>query len=393
MANDAPRAGAPAAEHRAGRTVLVTDDAGDYRAFVPDPLPPRLAYDPRLLTLLSDADRALGELNGLGRTLPNPDLLIGPFVRREAVLSSKIEGTRATVTDLYALEAGQSAATRRSSPDVQEVANYVDALRFGVDSLRTLPVNLALVRGLHERLLADVRGGEATPGAFRTVQNWIGPPGTLLTDAGYVPPPPAELPRLLSELEAYVHEVAPDDPPLVRLALIHAQFEMVHPFLDGNGRIGRLLVTLLLVHWELLALPMLYLSAFFERERPDYYLRLRAVSDAGDWEGWVAFFLRGVHAESLDAAARARQLQNLQRDWRSRFTGARGSALTVRLVEALFETPVLTIPRAQSILEVTYPSAKAHIDKLVDAGILAPFGEQAYGRAYAAREVLRIIGS
>ncbi len=380
------------AGHReVGRRIRAGRGEGGYGAFVPHPLPPTVAYDGRLMSLLSDADRALGELNGLGRMVPNPDLLIGPFVHREAVLSSKIEGTQATITDVYALEAGQVGLSPRRPSDVREVANYIDSLRYGLDRLETLPVSLRLFRELHARLMAGVRGQGATPGEFRTSQNWIGPPGCLLSDATYVPSPPSELMDCLGRFELYCHQEDGANPPLVRLGLIHGQFEMIHPFLDGNGRIGRLLITLLLVHWGLLSLPLLYLSAFFERRRPEYYDRLLGISQRGAWEEWIAFFLEGVRTESRDAAERAKRLQDLQHRWRDLFTGVRGSALTLRLVDALFEGPIVTIPRAQEILGVTYPSAKAHVDKLVSARVLAPFGARAYGRAFVAEEILGII--
>lgn len=376
----------------------VTVGRGDaaYQAFVPHPLPPDIAYDGRLVALLSDADRALGELNGLGRMLPNPDLLISPFVHREAVLSSKIEGTQASVSDVYALEAGQAGQalpSRRPSADVQEVANYIDSLRYGLERTENFPLSLRLFCELHQRLMEGVRGNEARPGEFRSSQNWIGAPGCLLKDAIYVPPPPSELTEALGRLELYLNADDEANPPLVRLALIHGQFEMIHPFLDGNGRIGRLLLTLLLVQWGLLALPLLYLSAFFERRRTEYYQRLLAISREGAWEPWIAYFLEGVRTEALDAAQRAKRLQDLQHDWRARFTSIRGTALTLRLVDALFEGPIVTIPRAQAILGVTYPSAKAHVDELVLAGILSPFGRRAYGKAFAAEQILRIIDS
>lgn len=379
------------ARWEAGRYITVGRGEASYRAFVPHPLPPTIVYDGRLMALLSDADRALGELSGLGRMLPNADLLISPFVHREAVLSSKIEGTQASVTDVYALEAGQGGLSARRASDVQEVANYVASLRYGLDRLETLPLSQRLFRELHERLMRGVRGDAARPGEFRTSQNWIGRPGCLLSEATYVPPPSSEMIEALSSLEHYLHAEDGANPPLVRIALIHGQFEMIHPFLDGNGRIGRLLITLLLVHWGLLSLPLLYLSAFFERRRSDYYDRLLGNSQDGDWESWVAFFLEGVRSEAQDAAARAKRLQDLQHVWRDQFTGARGSALTLRLVDALFETPIVTIRRVREILGVTYPPAKQHVDKLVRAGVLVPFGERSYGKAFAAEAILRVI--
>lgn len=345
--------------------------------------------------LLSDADRALGELNGLGRMLPNVDLLISPFVHREAVLSSKIEGTQASVTDVYALEAGQAgeAPSANRAADVREVANYIDSLRYGLEQMRDHPLSLRLLRELHERLMRGVRGNEADPGEFRSSQNWIGRPGCAISEASYVPPPPGEVVAILEQLERYLRSDDAANPPLVRLALIHGQFEMIHPFLDGNGRMGRLVLTLLLVHWGLLSVPLLYLSAFFERRRGEYYGHLLSLSQRSAWEEWIAYFLEGVRSEALDAAQRAKRLQDLQRDWRAGFTSVRGAALTLLLVDALFEAPIVTIPRAQQILGVTYPSAKVHVDKLVRAGILSAFGSRSYGKAFAAGAILQIIES
>jgi Fic family protein len=267
-----------------------------------------------------------GELAGLGRALPNPHLLIAPLVRREAVLSSRIEGTQTDLADLYAYEAGQLAlpGLRPAPPesDVREVLNYVRALEFGLERVHSLPVSLRLARELHARLMEGVRGGRATPGEFRRSQNWIGPPGCTLNEADYVPPPVAEMHEALDALEKYLHAQG-DYPPLVRLAFIHYQFEAIHPFLDGNGRMGRLLLSLLLVNWDLLPLPLLYLSAYFERYRSGYYDLLMAVSQRGDWREWALFFLRGVAEQARDAITRIKGLQDLQIAWRERLTQAR----------------------------------------------------------------------
>src|SRR6266436_2112719 len=240
---------------------------GGYRAYVPEPLPPRFEWSAGLAAALSAADRAVGRLAGEGRRLPNPHLLIRPFVRREAVLSSRIEGTQATLGELLAAEAG--AAVERSPDDLREVANYVTALEYGIERLKTLPLSLRLVRELHERLMAGVRDSHATPGEFRRSQNWIGKPGATLNQASYVPPPPDALGEQLASWERFLHDRT--QPPLVHAALMHYQFEAIHPFLDGNGRVGRLLITLLLCEREVLPAPLLYLSAFFEATRKDYY--------------------------------------------------------------------------------------------------------------------------
>lgn len=380
-------------ENAAGRTVRVGSGELAYEAFVPAPLPPRLDLSDELFRSLSEADRALGELSGLGRTLSNPDLLINPFIRKEAVLSSKIEGTQATLTDLYMFEAGADRSpSSEAVGDVREVMNYLAALRYGLGRLDQLPMSARLIRELHERLMAGVRGQERSPGEFRTTQNWIGAPGSLLADASYVPPPPAEMDQAITEFERYVHREDDPHPPLVRLGLIHVQFEMIHPFIDGNGRIGRLLTSLLLVHWKLLPVPLLYLSAYLERERNAYYDHLHAVSDRAAWTDWLVFFLRGVAEQSRDATARAKRLQDLQTSWREAVTHARSSALLLRLVDHLFRSPVITVPAVRDLLGVTYPAAKANIEKLVDAGIVEPFDVSSYGRRYWAPQVIRTIG-
>jgi Fic family protein len=377
-----------------GRLIRVGQGETAYWAFVPHPLPPDLSADWEFARSLSKADRALSELAGVGRTMPNPHLLIGPFVRREAVLSSRIEGTQADITDLYAYEAGQlplpGMEPAPPESDVREVLNYVRALEYGLERLSTLPVSLRLIRELHERLMAGVRGEHATPGEFRRSQNWIGPPNCTLSEAQFVPPPVLQMHETLDAFEKYLHA---DDvyPPLVRLALVHYQFEAIHPFVDGNGRIGRLLISLLLVEWKLLPLPLLYLSAYFHRYRQDYYDLLTAVSERGAWRDWVLFFLHGVTDQARDAIVCAKRLQDLQTAWHDRLMQARTSALLVRLVDSLFASPVITIPEAQRLLGVTYRSAQRNVEKLVTAGILRPVGDASYGKTYLAAEILDII--
>ena len=268
-----------------------------YVAYIPNPLPPPLTWTGKITRALSDADLLLGRLSGEGRRLPNPHLLIRPFVKREAVFSSRIEGTRATLGELLALEAG--AMVDRSPDDLREVGNYVVALEYGVKRLKQLPLSLRLVKELHEKLMKGVRGEIATPGEFRRSQNWIGAPGSTLTNATYIPPPPSELMSCLGEWEKFLHDRSL--PPLVQAALMHSQFEAIHPFLDGNSRVGRLLITLFLVERGLLPTPLLYLSAFFEATKRDYYDRLQAVTERGEWSAWIEYFLNGVARQAEDS--------------------------------------------------------------------------------------------
>ena len=360
-----------------------------YWAFLPNPLPPDLPWITELVNALSLADRALGELAGLGRALPNPHLLIRPLMRREAVLSSRIEGTRASLSDLYAYEAIQLSFFD-SPPDVGEVHNYVRALEYGLDRLETLPLSLRLIREMHAHLMEGVRGEHQTPGEFRRSQNWIGLPGCTLDDATYVPPPVDQMQQALDALEKYLHSSS-DLPPLVRLGLIHYQFEAIHPFLDGNGRIGRLLITLLLCTWELLPQPLLYLSPYFEAHRQAYYDQLLAASCAGAWDAWLIFFLQGVVAQSQDAIIRARRLQTLRSEYRRQFQTERAAARLLQVVDLLFDRPILTTNRIKDLMEVDFSTAQRYVDRLEQAGVLQEITGRARNRIYRANEVMTII--
>lgn len=377
-----------------GRLLRVGQGEASYWAFVPHPLPPAFTLEGESVHALSEADRALGELAGLGRAISNPHLLIGPFVRREAVLSSRIEGTQADITDLYAYEAGQLLLPGIKQPppqsDVREVSNYVRALEYGLERVKSLPVSLRLMRELHQHLLEGVRGEQAAPGNFRRKQNWIGRPDCTLKEADFVPPPLVEMGEALDVFEKYLHS-RNDYPPLVRLALIHYQFEAIHPFVDGNGRIGRLLISLLLVHWNLLPLPLLYLSAYFFRNRQSYYDLLLAVSERDAWHEWVCFFLRGVAEQAHDAISRTKRLQDLEKEWRQRLTQARASSLSLRLMEQLFDTPLVTIPQAQRMLGVTYHGARHNVQKLAEAGILRQLDEISHPKIFIAQDIVQAV--
>ena len=359
---------------------------GGYRAFVPAPLPPPLAWDERLAVRLSAADRAIGRLAGEGRRLSNPHLLMRPFLRKEAVLSSRIEGTQATLGELLAAEAG--AAVERSPADLREVGNYVTALEYGLERLDTLPLSLRLVREMHERLMRGVRGDVATPGEFRRSQNWIGPPGCTLNDATYVPPPPSELMACLDAWERFLHDDAL--PPLVHAALAHSQFEAVHPFLDGNGRVGRLLITLLLVKRGIIPSPLFYLSAYFEATREEYYARLLGVTERGKWEEWLTYFLTGVVLQADDAVDRIQRIDDLFSRWKQGL--ARGQSGLPGLALDLFaENPFWTVGGVAGRLEVAFTTAQRAIDRLEIAGIVAQVGEARRNRVYCASAVLDVL--
>jgi Fic family protein len=357
-----------------------------YRAFVPDPLPPPLEWNARLALILSEADRAIGCLAGEGRRLPNPHVLIRPFVRREAVLSSRIEGTQATLGELLAAEAG--AVVDRSPADLREVANYVTALEYGIRRLGQLPLSLRLVRELHEQLMKGVRGDTATPGTFRRSQNWIGPAGCTLATAAYVPPPAALLMSCLGPWEKFLHHTSL--PPLVHIALMHSQFEAIHPFLDGNGRVGRLLITLALIERQVLPAPLLYLSAFFEATRDQYYARLLAVTQAGKWEEWLEYFLTGVALQADDALARIQRIDALLARWRNQLATA-PSKLPDRVVELLAENPYCTVNALAKRLGVAFTTAQRAIDRLESAGVLARASDARRNRLYCARAILDVL--
>jgi Fic family protein len=369
-------------EDAPGRLVL---QPGGYWAFVPAPLPPPLIFSDRLVAHLSEADQALGQLAGVGRMLSNPHLLIRPFLRKEAVLSSQIEGTVARLEDLLLYEANPS--QEQEVPDVREVANYVAALEYGLDRLQTLPVCLRLLREMHERLMQNVRGEDRRPGEFRQCQNLIGRQGQSPVEARFVPPPVTEMQTCVSELERFLGN-PPSLPVLIQLALIHYQFEAIHPFMDGNGRTGRLLISLLLCERACLPKPLLSLSAYFERHRDAYMDHMLRVSQQGQWEEWLCFFLRGVAEQARDAVQRSQRLLDLWRDYRQKMQTARAPALLLQLVDALFEQIAITIPQAAKLLKVTPRSAQQNIEKLENAGVLHEVTGKARNRIYLALEIV-----
>lgn len=345
-------------ETNAGRAGRYIRQPAGYRAFMPGMLPPGppIRLDGEIQHWLSQADRALGRLDGSILTLPHPDLFVAMYVRKEAVLSSQIEGTQSSLQDLLAAEA--RIFSRERPRDVDEVVNYVRAMNYGLNRLRDLPVSVRLIREIHAELMQGVRGQHLTPGEPRTSQNWIGPAGCTLAEASFVPPPPQEVPRLLGELELFLHSDTPL-PLLVRIGLAHAHFETIHPFLDGNGRIGRLLITFLLCEKEVLLKPVLYLSHYFKRYRQDYYDCLQAVRDAGDWERWLLFFLRGIYEVSQQATETARRILLLREQHRQVITErfGRAAANGHKVLEHLYQNPIVSVTDVQALIETTYPAA------------------------------------
>ncbi len=367
-------------QYRAGRYI---QQPTGYRAFVPAPLPPDPPVDLSgpLRELLSEADYALGRLDGAVLTLPNPDLFVFMYVRKEAVLSSQIEGTQSSLQNLLAAEA--KLHDPDAPKDVAEVANYVRAMNHGLKRLAELPVSVRLIRKIHEVLMHGVRGGKLTPGELRTSQNWIGPGGCTLAEATFVPPPPHEVPQALADLEHFLH--AENSPPaLVQVGLAHAQFETIHPFLDGNGRIGRLLITFLLTEKKLLARPVLYLSHYFKRHRAEYYERLQGVRDTGDWEGWLAFFLRGVAEVSREATQTAAAILRMREDYRVRITERLGRAAgsAQRVMDRLFDHPIVNVATVRRWLSITPAGANQLVNRLVDIGLLREITGYARNRRF-----------
>lgn len=362
-----------------------------YCAFLPAPLPPNLDWSSLLVTALSEAERDLSRLATLAGAFPFPRLLIQPFMRREAVLSSRIEGTRATLAELYTYESAQLYFLEPDS-DVREVHSYVAALDYGLERLKTLPISLRLIRELHEKLMQKVRGGNLTPGEFRRTQNWIGPTGSTIMTATYVPPPPNEMNQALSDLEKFIH-TSTDVPALVQAAMIHYQFEAIHPFLDGNGRVGRLLMALLLTEWNILSQPLLNLSAYFERYRQEYYDHLLAVSQRGNWEAWLRFFLRGVSAQSRDSITRMERLGAIRSKYQPLVEAEKNSERMAAVVDFLFGRPIFNAKQLAEGLDMPFKTSRQYIEKLVQAGILREVTGYARNQIYRADEIFNVIDS
>jgi len=379
---------AKAAPGRTGRRAM--QPAG-YRAFIPAALPydPPLRYSPELLALLSEADQELARLDAATEFLPNPDLFVRMYVRKEAVLSSQIEGTQASLVDVLEHEAR---AARAGAKPVTEVVNYVRAMNLGLERLGTLPLSLRLLREIHAELLRSARGSERTPGEFRRSQNWIGPERCTLAEARYVPPPPDVANAAMGDLERFLHDDSPL-PILVRAALVHAQFETIHPFLDGNGRVGRLLITFQLCAKGVLRRPMLYLSYDFKRRRQEYYDRLQAVRDTGDVEGWVWFFLEAVRDVAREGTDTARRIQRLREEHRALVSRRFKSSTTgIQLLDRLFERPMVTVPLVQELLGRSYPAANDLVASFVDLGLLREITGGARHRVFQYEPYVAIFG-
>lgn len=372
-----------------GKLVPTIDGA---RAFVPAPLPPTLNVA-EFADALADAALRIGELRGVGTTISNPYVLIRPLQRSEAVASSAIEGTITSLAQLMLFEAGAPSQDRRN--EAHEVRNYVHALEHGIGRLSQLPVSLRLMSELHEILLEGVagfRGGRVRPGEFRMDQNWIGAPGDNIHSARFVPPPPQEMKLALGALEKFIHSNDDTVPHvLVHLALIHYQFEAIHPFPDGNGRVGRLLIPLIMAERELMSQPLLYLSSYLERYKQAYYDRMLEVSRSGAWSEWIRFFLGAVAAQAKDTIDRVHDLRQLQGEYRDRLQSTRTTAFALQLADAVFERPYISVPDATRILGVTYRAARNTIDRLTRADILRELPGPNHPKLFLAHGVFGIL--
>jgi Fic family protein len=368
----------------AGRAILAP--AG-FWAFLPNPLPPNITWSLPLVSALAQAERDLSQMAAQIRTFPFPRLILQPFIHNEAVISSRIEGTRASLVDLYRYETTQLSFLEPTG-DVHEVYNYVRALNYGLERLDTLPVSLRLIRELHGKLMENVRGGTLTPGEFRRSQNWIGPVGSTPSTAPYVPPPVEEMHQALDALEKFIHTDT-EIPPLVRNAMIHYQFEAIHPFLDGNGRVGRLLCVLLLCEWNLLPHPVLNLSSYIEHYRQEYYDSLLAVSQKGAWEAWLCFFLRGVSEQARDGVKRMERLQDIRKKYQAVIDSDRQPARMTAVVDFLFSRPILSVRQAADSLDIPFKTTQAYLAKLEQSGILREITGYARNRIFQADEILK----
>ncbi|MBV8780382.1 MAG: Fic family protein [Phycisphaerae bacterium] len=369
-------------------TGRVVKTVAGFWAFIPAAPPTVIEYDTKLVSLLSQADAALSELSGLGRIMPNPDLLIAPYVRREAVASSRIEGTRADLSDLL-LDEIEPTRTPRGS-DVYEIRNYVAALNLGIRRLPKLPLAGRLIKQMHAVLLAGVRGEHLAPGEYRRTPNWIGPPGSTLLTASYVPPPPTEMHECLKDWEQFANDRSGKLPDLIQVAILHEHFESIHPFLDGNGRIGRLLITLFLMERDRLSKPLLYLSSYIESHKSEYYELLQRIRTDGDLRSWLLYFLTAVRDTARSAIKQSQTIFEVRERYRAKLD-KRHRALS--LLDALFVNPYTTVARAASTLGVTSPTAQKTIDQLVEAKMLREATGREWGRYWLAQPILDVVNS
>jgi len=372
---------------------LVKNSEG-HLTFIPNVLPPEITYDASMIALVTEASNQLGELSGIGRLLPNPHLIIRPYVLREAVLSSKIEGTQASILDLFRYDAGiTDGSLERERKQMDEVVNYVNAVDICLRKIQKekKPINLEMILDAHKILLEGVRGHELEPGVVRNIQNWIGPEGTKIENATYVPPAVEYVPDLLKDLENFIQDPSGIMPPLIQCAVVHYQFESIHPFADGNGRIGRLIIPLILAERNLLSQPILYLSMYIESHKTEYYSLLLQVSQKSTWNDWIKFFLHAIIAQARDAISNIQQLMDLKQKYDEQLRSKKASASVLQLLDLLLANPWITIPKVQDYLGVTYPPAKKAVEYLISVGILHEVENKERNRLFVAHEINDIV--
>jgi len=367
---------------------LVDARFGDYKYFLPDAPPENFECNKEITFLLSETDQRLGMLSGVGTQLPNPHILITPYLTKEAVLSSKIEGTQASLSDVLKYNA-QNGKEGKKSDDIQEVRNYVNALEHGLSRIKKSNIDYTIIKEMHKKLLEGVRGGDKEPGEFRKSQNWIGSKGTNIGDAIYIPPAPEALTKPMYDFKEYLDRK--DIPLLIQIALLHYHFEAMHPFRDGNGRMGRVIITLFLCKRQALSQPLLYLSAYFEKNRQEYYKRLLAVSQTSDYEGWIKFFLTGVKVQAEDSLKRAKKLTQLHKKYIDKLLEIKAVPNAIRIIDLLFDNPFTTIPKVQEEFKLNYPTAKKAVETLAKVKIIKEItGKERY-KLYCATEILDIL--
>lgn len=371
-----------------GKVVPIEDKAGEkYNVFIPNPLPPKIEFDEDLVLTLSKAEEKLGKLSGVSLTLPNPNLLIVPYLRKEAIMSTRIEGTRISLQEVLLSETKEK---EEKTKDAQEVINYINTVNYALKKIEDSPIDLDLIKNMHSILMEDARGNEKTPGQFRDVQNWIGSEFSKVSDATFVPPNPESVPKLMEELIEYLN-TGHNIPVLVRCALMHYQFEIIHPFCDGNGRIGRSLITIYLCKKKKIIKPLLYISEFFERYRLEYNELLLKTGQTGKFESWIKFFLKAVEVQAEDALLRSHKILELRESYRKRVQTESQTADILNIIDYLFSNPLITVSKAGEISNVTYPTAKKYIEKLIKYRIIIETKKMQRERTFIAHEVYDII--
>ncbi|MER5174585.1 MAG: Fic family protein [Candidatus Nitrosocosmicus sp.] len=372
----------------------LTNNNKGYLTFIPFRLPPKIKYDESLIAILGEANYQLGILNGLGKLIPNPNLLISPYLKREAVLSSKIEGTQASIMDIYNFEAEGKTDGNSEINRINEVINYIKSLNECLNDIsKGKKIDILMIKKAHKILMNNVRGQELTPGEFRTIQNWIGISGTKINDASYIPPPPEQVTELIQSLEGFINNPPGLISVLIQCAMIHYMFEAIHPFSDGNGRIGRLLISLFLIERKLLDQPLLYLSAYIERNKMNYYSLLLDISQNSDWIKWIKFFIRGVIEQSKESILSIQKIMELKKRYEQKLNEEKSTRNMSMLVDYLFSNPIITTTSAERYLRITYRGAKKVIDSLIKNGILEEYGSRQRDKKFIAHEIVSIIGN